>query len=251
MIKPFQFFAEEDSTEYINLNEVQSETHQISNFEANNFFLEAKFMRSEDLKIEKRRVVGILELLGNVGGIQQSVFIVGAVLNFLVSGKDQALSLMEHHFYTNDQEYERIRPKSWLEMFQDRKRAGVVDRVIFGSILSWLPACVTTSCRKNRRRDKFLRLLDQADKQVERSLDIRTMLQMQSMMLAIIRVLFSGEEGKADKIPFALLRLQRGSKLLDLRETRDEVESLLYGSDEQEEVYKSTTVSSGQDSNTI
>ena len=52
------------------------------------------------------------------------------------------------------------------------------------------------------------------------------------MMLAIIRVLFSGEGGNADKIPFALLRLQRGSKLLDLRETRVEAESLLYGSDE-------------------
>ena len=63
-------------------------------------------------------------------------------------------------------------------MFQDRTQAGVIDRVIFGSILSWLPIRVTTCCRQKSRRASFKRLLDKAEKQVERSLDIRTTLQM-------------------------------------------------------------------------
>ena len=49
------------------------------------------------------------------------------------------------------------------------------------------------------------------------------------MMLALIRVLFSGEGGRVDRNIFALLKLQRGSKILDLEETKDKAESLLYG----------------------
>ena len=88
MTKPFQVFSEGEATEFLNLKETHKETHRVNEFEEKSFIVEAKFMRGEDKQIEVRRVVGIMEFLGEVGGIQQSLFIIGASLNFIFTGKD-------------------------------------------------------------------------------------------------------------------------------------------------------------------
>ena len=71
---------------------------------------------------------------------------------------------------------------------------------------------------------RYKRLIERVEKQVDRTLDIRTMLKMQSVMLAIVRVLFQPGH-------YPLLRMQRGGQLLDLEHKVDGAEQLIYGTD--------------------
>ena len=54
-------------------------------------FFEANICRSETLVKEIRRVFGIMQFLGEAGGVYSSLFIIGTFLNFLFSGKDSTL----------------------------------------------------------------------------------------------------------------------------------------------------------------
>ena len=64
-------------------------------------FFEARISRSETKQIEMRRVRGVMEFLGDAGGIHASLFLLGSALNFIFTGKDVALQLLADHFYVN------------------------------------------------------------------------------------------------------------------------------------------------------
>ena len=52
------------------------------------YFFLGKIMLNESKQIHIRRVIGVMQFLGEAGGIYASIFIVGAALNFCFSGKD-------------------------------------------------------------------------------------------------------------------------------------------------------------------
>ena len=68
--------------------------------------------------------------------------------------------------------------------------------------------------------------------QLERSLDVRTLLRLQSIVLALVRVTFDCDE-KDSKSHLALLALQRNGNLMDINQHTDATERLIYGSDDQ------------------
>ena len=55
---------------------------------------------------------------------------------------------------------------------------------------------------------------------------------MQSLILAMARILFIDSDSSDEGSLLALLSLQRGGKLLDMEDNEDSVENLLYPSDE-------------------
>ena len=57
---------------------------------------------------------------------------------------------------------------------------------------------------------------------MERTLEIRTLLRLQSILLGIVRVIFTRRQ-------FDLLLLQRKGNLLDVNELQDEAEDIFYG----------------------
>ena len=77
-------------------------------------------------------------------------------------------------------------------------------------------------------------MIDNTEMQLERSLDVRTMLRLQSIVLALVRVTFDCDE-KDSKSHLALLALQRNGNLMDIDEHTDATEHLIYGSNGQDE----------------
>ena len=67
---------------------------------------------------------------------------------------------------------------------------------------------------------------------MERSLDIRTILRLQSTMLAIVRTVFDCDD-KETSAHLSLLALQRNGNLMDIDDRMDPVDSLLYGIDDE------------------
>ena len=86
-------------------------------------------------------------------------------------------------------------------------------------------------CRQNPGRERLKRLIERADTQLEHTLDIRTLLRSQSILLSIVRVLFESEDNDPHS-HLSLLALQRKGNLMDFDEGTDAVEHLLYGSHE-------------------
>ena len=80
------------------------------------YFYEALIMRSETKQLEMRRVIGMMQFIGDAGGINSSLFLLGAALNFIFSGKDQALQLLADHFFVNSLELVEgeSNVRSWL-----------------------------------------------------------------------------------------------------------------------------------------
>ena len=52
------------------------------------YFFLGKIMLNESKQIHIRRVIGVMQFLGDVGGIYSSIFIIGTALNFCFTGKD-------------------------------------------------------------------------------------------------------------------------------------------------------------------
>ena len=52
------------------------------------FFFQAKILMGESKQIHIRKVIGVMQFLGDAGGIYSSIFIIGAALNFCFTGKD-------------------------------------------------------------------------------------------------------------------------------------------------------------------
>ena len=189
-------------------------------------------MRSEEKNIEIRRVIGFMQFLGDTGGIYQSLFILGAICNFIFKGKDSSMQLLQYHFYATDAKLDKTRLKRWLDSFKERVKAGFFDKLLFGTILSWLPNQLIFFCCQKGKTEKFKKMIDQTNKHLDRTLDIRTILQMQSLILAMARILFIDSDSSDEGSLLALLSLQRGGKLLDMEDNEDSVENLLYPSDE-------------------
>ena len=68
-------------------------------------------------------------------------------------------------------------------------------------------------------------------------MDLRTLLRLQSIVLALVRVTFDCDE-KDSKSHLALLALQRNGNLMDIDEHTDATEHLIYGSNGQDEKLK-------------
>ena len=181
-----------------------------------------------------------MTFLGEVGGIQQSFFIIGAVLNFFFSGKDQALQLLEHHFFINSSPYERkTRPGKWLNNCE-LGDASTINRLILGSSLKWLP-CNILCCESQRGKLKrYKAFTERVDDFVEKATDIRTIVRSHSLVLALIRVVF-------ERVNHPLLKLQRGGKIMALDSYEVETEALLYGSDSKNIFNKRRQVSTRND----
>ena len=136
---------------------------------------------------------------------------IGAFFSFIISGKDLNLQLLERHFIVNSSYFESSNPARWLSNYRNES-IRAVDKCIFGTLLSFLYKCLTRS--KGSRLARQRRLLENVEKHLERTLDIRTILRTQSLILAIIRVLFEPRL-------FPLLALQRKGRVFDRYENAD------------------------------
>ena len=65
-------------------------------------------------------------------------------------------------------------------------------------------------------------MIERVDNRIEHSLDIRSIIRLQSITLTIVRCLFTSDH-------YPLLALQRGGDLLDLDEHKNEADRLVYG----------------------
>ena len=67
------------------------ESRDLEKSDTREFYFEITICRSEMLVKEIRRVFGIMQFLGEAGGVYSSLFIVGTFFSFLFSGKDSTL----------------------------------------------------------------------------------------------------------------------------------------------------------------
>ena len=77
-------------------------------------------------------------------------------------------------------------------------------------------------------------MIGNTERHLERSLDLRTLLRLQSIVLALVRVTFDCDE-KDQQGHLALLALQRNGNMMDLNQHTDATEHLIYGSDDQDD----------------
>ena len=69
------------------------------------YYFRVKIVRSMAKEIQIRQVIGIMQFLGDAGGIYSSVFMIGAAVNLIFSGKDSSLQLIKHHFIVNNMNF--------------------------------------------------------------------------------------------------------------------------------------------------
>ena len=160
-----------------------------------------------------------MQFLGDAGGLHSSLLLIGYLVNYFLTGKDSSLQLLSEHFYVNTGDFEAAHPIRWFHKFTNEV-TGLTDSLIFGTIFEKL----SSFCPLSPRRKRLKRIIEDTEKHLEQALDIRTMLRMQSITLAIIRCLFTPDH-------YPLLSLQRKGDLLDIEEQVDAAEILLYGSD--------------------
>ena len=224
-----QLFSEETTTQYLNLEHDEFSQTKIGVEKGkDDYYFQGKLVWSETKQIEVRRVIGVMDFLGKAGGLHSSIFIIGGVINFAFSGANPAMQLLLSHYYVNDNpEFER--GGSYLRGYA---RGGLSNNSCFSRILHWLPSYMITCCKCNLKQSRFKRLIQQTDAHLERSLDIRTILRLQSTMLAIVRTVFDcDDEEKSTHL--SLLALQRNGNLMDIDDRMDPVDCLLYGLDDE------------------
>ena len=79
-----QLFSKEVSSQFVNLENIELDKSKMS---ANDtYFYEGKIIMSESKHIQIRKVIGVMQFLGDAGGIYSSIFIIGAALNFCFTG---------------------------------------------------------------------------------------------------------------------------------------------------------------------
>ena len=160
-------------------------------------------MLTEEKVIHSREVMGWNQFLGDAGGLYGSLMILGTVLNFLFSGNNQNLQLLDHFFFINEASYDSNSKASWLESFKSGRK-GVFKKLVFGTILRKLPLMSA-----NRRLDRLKRIVKKTDDHVEKALDVRTMIVQQSLLLALTRVLIEPANTH-------LLKFQRGGRHINM-----------------------------------
>ena len=165
--------------------------------------------------------MGIMQFLGDAGGIYQSIFIIGAFVSFLSSGNDLNQQLLERHFIVNSSYFEGSKIELWLSKYRNVK-VRLVEKCIFGTVLRFAYKCLSRSNSSKLARQRLL--LGQVEKHLEKTLDIRTILRTQSLILAIIRVLFEPNL-------FPLLALQRKGRVFDHYENADAASKLIHSSE--------------------
>ena len=82
----FQVFIDSMTESYFNLDDIENEN--LLNDSKNDFFFQIAIVHSDSKDIEARRVIGVLQYLGEVGGIYSSLFIIATAINFILQGKN-------------------------------------------------------------------------------------------------------------------------------------------------------------------
>ena len=120
-----------------------------------------------------------MQFLGDAGGIYSSLFLLGAALNFIFTGKDRALQLLADHFFVNMYDLEEGNACNWIRGYiSGIDIISTRDKIIFGTFIQYLPTRVMYCCRKSPRQERLKRLIERTDAQLERTLDIRTLLRL-------------------------------------------------------------------------
>ena len=215
--KIFQAFAADQSTEYINSEDQLLDIQEQK--EGDEYYFQYKILRSANKTIEIRRVIGVMEFLSEAGGLYEALFFIGAFLKFLFHGKDQALELLQNHFYVNQGMMEDVQnPKDWLSHLGSYT-VSCFDIIFYGTILHRL------CCFKSLKKRKFQKLIDQTNRHVNRALDVRSILRSQALLLALSRAVI-------DSKLYPLLMFQRYGNMIDTSTEKKDEEALLYGSEE-------------------
>ena len=63
------------------------------------YFFEGSILMGATKKFHFRRVISVMDCLGEAGGAYASIYIIGAALNFCFTGKETALQLILDHFF--------------------------------------------------------------------------------------------------------------------------------------------------------
>ena len=81
-----QLFSDVVTSQFVNLENVEFDKSEMA---ANDdYFFKGRIMMGESKEIKIRRVIGVMQFLGEVGGIYSSIFIIGATLNFCFTGNN-------------------------------------------------------------------------------------------------------------------------------------------------------------------
>ena len=84
------------------------------NFKSGQILLNIRMNLSSKQVIQHRQTYGILDFLGDSGGLYESVFLIGAFLHFLVSSDTLSIKMLDRHFkfsYTNGVQTSRLSRK--------------------------------------------------------------------------------------------------------------------------------------------
>mmetsp|Transcript_15042 Transcript_15042/g.20426 ORF Transcript_15042/g.20426 Transcript_15042/m.20426 type:complete len:140 (-) Transcript_15042:454-873(-) len=131
---------------------------EVVNTEQIDYFYELKITQSERKQVSMRRVVGVMQFLGDAGGFHGSLMFIGAFLKFVFSGKDKALQLISEVFIISTASFDRNHPLKWLKSFR-KGEIRVYDRVLNGSCLRFLACCLGCD-RKSNRAKKLIALVE-------------------------------------------------------------------------------------------
>ena len=133
------------------------------------------FVLGEKKFIHNRRVYSMMEFLGDAGGLYGSMLFIAQAIHYLVVNNDQPSQMLTHYFKTQP------------------LKISCFERLILGTRL----AICYTCCKK--RLGRHGRLIEKTNQIMERGLDVRTLLRMQSLLHAQILVIFEQKHYKLIK----------------------------------------------------
>ena len=212
MTQRIQLFSEDEITQYFTLD--STDVKDVSDSTDDEVFFEARIMMTEQKQIHKRQVMGLMQFLGDAGGYQGSLVIIGAALNFIFSSNDSSIQLLSNFFLVNSSKFKSSNKRKWLSSFKQGS-PGAIGNLVFGSILKYTP-CLGYYSKTAKMKHK----LDKVNSEFEQALDVRSILLQRSQLLAAIRVLIYPEN-------LNLLKLQRHGQLISMQEHNDSFSQLL------------------------
>ena len=158
--------------------------------------LNVRFLMDSKLVIHTRKTYGILEFLGDLGGVYESLFLFGSFLHLIISQDALSIKLLEDHFKIEQelpQQQSRLTRqaiKSKPIISSRRVKFRCKENLFYGTCLRILFIAVDKKCKRCKKHEK-LSLLNKARKASKSVLDLRTMFKVQSVAIALSRAVFT------------------------------------------------------------
>ena len=137
----FQLGAEDVTQEFLSVHSELVDKYE----RRDNVLLRTFLVRNSVLNIHNRKVLSVMEFLEKLGGLQASLFLVAAIVNYLITGKQLPLQLIELYYSKAQANARELISAKGNETKRERKLSkrqklelSRSDKLVYGTSLHWI-----------------------------------------------------------------------------------------------------------------